>query len=361
MAPAGKQKPEAQGPALAPPLLEWSLSKDVDLAPVLPCSAAESNEHGRTLMWPRTIEERPASKVEYPFFLHGVFAGLVPPVSSFFTAILNHYGIQVLHLQPNSILLLSVFAFYCEAFMGVRPSLALCSHFFNLRLHNGAHLSACVSFVAAQSGNLLLKAVKKVETFRQRWALMSLKDANLRLEEPKGLPEKTFTWSSAKLSNPRATPVLERFSCDISAKRLADWMIVKEFLAQRLAPLQAHSRPVWDYRASDDELRLWSQDLPTKELSRVMAILLGGDPGDLPEALGPLYRLDDRADVIVGLPVFDERGLLPNEGSGLVDVSSGDTSGEGDSEKTVDDCPSSAPLPSEAVLLRKLADDNSTG
>ncbi|KAE8821020.1 hypothetical protein D1007_00857 [Hordeum vulgare] len=142
MAPVRKQKPEAQGPAPAPPLLECALSKDVDLAPVLPWTTTESNERGRTLIFPGAIEEQPTSK-----------------------------------------------------------------------------------------------------------------------------------------------------------------------------------------------------DLPTEELSRGMTILLGGDPGDLPEALGLLYRLNDRTDVIAGLPIFDERGLLPVGGSDLVEVSSGDTYSEGDSENTVEDCP----------------------
>ncbi|KAE8803452.1 hypothetical protein D1007_20680 [Hordeum vulgare] len=190
---------------------------------------------------------------------------------------------------------------------------------------------------------------------------MSLKDANPRLEEPEALSEKTSAWSSTRLSDPRATPVLERFSLDINVKRLTGGMIVKEFLAQRLAPLQAHSRPLWDYSAGDDELRLSSQDLPTDERSRVVAILLGGDPGDIPEARGPLYRLDDRTDVIAGLPVFDERGRLPAVGSSPVEVSFGDTSGEVHSEKTDDDSPTSAPLPSKVVLLRKLADDDAAG
>ncbi|KAE8781318.1 hypothetical protein D1007_45443 [Hordeum vulgare] len=127
---------------------------------------------------------------------------------------------------------------------------------------------------------------------------MCLKDANPRLEVPRELPEKSSAWSSAKLSNPRAVPVLESFSRYISAKRLTGGMMVKEFLAQRLAPLQAHSRPLWEYRAGDDELRLRSRDLPTEDLGRAMAILMGDDPGDLPEALGPLYHRDDRADLV---------------------------------------------------------------
>ncbi|KAE8767172.1 hypothetical protein D1007_61509 [Hordeum vulgare] len=153
-----------------------------------------------------------------------------------------------------------------------------------------------------------------------------------------GLPEKTSVWTSAKLSEPRAAPILERFSRDISAKRLTSGMIVKEFLAQRLAPLQAHSRPLWDYQIGDDKLRLSSQDLPTEELNKVMATVLGGDPGDLPEALVPMCYLDDRADLIVARPVFNESGLLLDEGSGPIEVSLDDTSGREDSEKTVDNC-----------------------
>ncbi|KAE8820099.1 hypothetical protein D1007_01798 [Hordeum vulgare] len=114
------------------------------------------------------------------------------------------------------------------------------------------------------------------------WVLMCFKDANPRLEEPKGLPEKTSTWSSAKLSDPRVVPVLEHFSRDISTKKLTGGMIVKEFLAQHLAPLHAHSRPLWEYRAGNDELRLRSRDLPAKDLRRALVIPMGCDPGDLP-------------------------------------------------------------------------------
>ncbi|KAE8787649.1 hypothetical protein D1007_38473 [Hordeum vulgare] len=75
-----------------------------------------------------------------------------------------------------------------------------------------------------------------------------------------------------------------------------------------MVPLQAHSTPLWGYQIGDDKLRLRSPNLPTEELNRVVATLLGGDPGDLPEALVPLYRLNDRANLICVLRVFDERG-----------------------------------------------------
>ncbi|KAE8820027.1 hypothetical protein D1007_01994 [Hordeum vulgare] len=164
---------------------------------MLPWTAAEANEHGWTLIWPGDTAKRPASKV-------------------------------ALHLQPNSSLLMFIFAFYYEAFISVRPSVALFCHFLSVCLHDGAHLSACVSFVVAQGGNLLVKAGKKVENFRHRWVLMSLKDANPWQEVPKGLPENTSAWSSTKLSDPRGVPILAWFSRDSSAKRLIGGMIVRE-------------------------------------------------------------------------------------------------------------------------------------
>ncbi|KAE8791169.1 Peroxidase 4 [Hordeum vulgare] len=112
----------------------------------------------------------------------------------------------------------------------------------------------------------------------------------------------------------------------------------------------SHSRPLWDYELGNDKLKLQSQDLRTKELNRVVVILLGGDPGDLPEALGPLYGIDHRVVLIVALPIYHERGLLPAEGSGPIDVSSNDTFSAEDSEKTVDDC-----------LASELEDDDVTG
>ena len=175
----------------------------------------------------RTTAPEPANSTFFPFFLHSVYSGLVPPFSRFFYAVLHHYGLHALHIHPNSILLLSIFAFYCEAFVGVRPSMPLLRHFFSLRMHDPTQRSGCVSFVLVHKNNMLMRDGKKVENFRHHWVLMSLKDAKPRLEEPKGLPEKTSAWSSAKLSDPRAMPVLERFFRDISAKRLTGGMIVK--------------------------------------------------------------------------------------------------------------------------------------
>ncbi|KAE8806112.1 hypothetical protein D1007_17714 [Hordeum vulgare] len=57
-----------------------------------------------------------------------------PRFSSFLIAVLSHYKIHALHLDPRSFILLSAFVFLCEAFVGITPSVALLRHLFSLEL-----------------------------------------------------------------------------------------------------------------------------------------------------------------------------------------------------------------------------------
>ena len=114
-------------------------------------------------------------------------------------------------------------------------------------------------------------------------------------------------------------------------------MIVREFLTQRLAPLQAHSRPMWDLKGAEDDLRLHRGDLTSEELGKAVQILLGKDPGCLPAAHLPLYHRDDRAALAASMPDFNERGLvLSGPPDSPVPVSSGESGEEekADSEVT---------------------------
>ena len=81
-----------------------------------------------------------------PFFVSAIAAGLVPPFSKFFFSVLRHYKLQALHLHPNSVLLLTIFAYYCEAHIGVQPSVAMLRHYFYLQTSRGP-ASACTSFI----------------------------------------------------------------------------------------------------------------------------------------------------------------------------------------------------------------------
>ena len=57
------------------------------------------------------------------------FAGLLPPFPEFLIAVLETYGLHMLHLHPNAARVLATFAYASEAFVGVAPSVALFRHF----------------------------------------------------------------------------------------------------------------------------------------------------------------------------------------------------------------------------------------
>jgi hypothetical protein len=59
---------------------------------------------------------------DFIYFSVYALAGLVPPLSSFFLVLLEHYGLQLQHLSLHSITLVAIFAHFCEMFMGVQPS-----------------------------------------------------------------------------------------------------------------------------------------------------------------------------------------------------------------------------------------------
>ena len=70
--------------------------------------------------------------LETVVFRDFVERGLALPVSEFLYALLQFWRIQLHHLTPQSILHLSIFTQFCEAFLGILPHFHLFQHFFIL-------------------------------------------------------------------------------------------------------------------------------------------------------------------------------------------------------------------------------------
>ena len=198
----------SSAPAWYEPALEAPTVTEKSLASVRLLTAGESNEWGKTELRLASDVPEPEGSTFFPFFTSSITAGLVPPFSDFFYEVLDHYGLQALHLHPNSILLLSIFAYYCEAYLGVMPSVALLRHFFFLRINEG-HTSGCANFIAAGKANSISKTGKKADNFRAKWVMMDAKCVHPRLVPPTGMTQSDKGWSCAKLTDKRATLVLE--------------------------------------------------------------------------------------------------------------------------------------------------------
>ena len=104
---------------------------EASLARVRQMAAAQGIDGTKAFKAGSTIPEGRGSTF-YPLFVSAIVAGLVPSFSEFFFSVLRHYNIQALHLHSNSVLLLAIFSYYCEAHVGVKPSVALLRHYFSL-------------------------------------------------------------------------------------------------------------------------------------------------------------------------------------------------------------------------------------
>src|SRR3954468_17979984 len=156
----------------------------------------------------------------YPLFVSSIAAGLVPPFSEFFFSVLRHYNLQALHLHPNSVLLLAIFAYYCEAHVGVQPSVALLHHYFSLRVSRGSP-SACASFVAYGGAIAISNPRKRIEGFRSKWVLVDAGRIHPRLILPAEQPASSSEWCRAELTDPRAKLVLENMDADLKPTNMA--------------------------------------------------------------------------------------------------------------------------------------------
>ena len=67
---------------------------------VRPMLASSFNEWGRTVAWPASHARIDRTATEVPFFIDALWAGLVPPFSTFFKVVLAHYQMHMLHLDP---------------------------------------------------------------------------------------------------------------------------------------------------------------------------------------------------------------------------------------------------------------------
>nr|XP_020174388.1 uncharacterized protein KIAA0754-like [Aegilops tauschii subsp. strangulata] len=142
-------------------------------------------------------------------------------------------------------------------------------------------------------------------------------------------------------------------------------MIVKEFMAQCVAPLQARSLPLWKLGDEADDLRLRPEALSAEELGTALRSLVGDDQGYPPSSFIPLYRRPDGAETAAAMPVFDGRGLVPPAPSDVpvattpVVVSSGESGEEEeqDSAATLEGSGETSP-PRKANFLRALPNDD---
>jgi hypothetical protein len=203
---------------------------------------------------------------EFILFNAYISCGLAPLISSFFLLLLEEFGLQLQHLNPHTILLVSIFIHFVEMFVGVRPYVTIFRHFYALV---GSRRSKCTvgayyfqlrhgmssSYISAFSS-------AKWEDWRMDWVI-AMTDANDRLELP--------------TEGPLLDPLLDRVKT-LARGGLTSMMVLGDFLRCRIAPLQQQSRMACMFTGVNDCSRIVrgaSLDLSDAELEVLIRAMTG--------------------------------------------------------------------------------------
>ena len=92
--------------------------------------------------------------------------------------------------------------------------------------------------------------------------------------------------------------MLEKMNADLrpgnaKAAKLTGATLLREFLTQRVAPLQAHSHPLWMLDRTDDKLCLSPAALADEDLAAALRFLVGEDVEGREGPPVPLFLRDD--------------------------------------------------------------------
>jgi hypothetical protein len=138
-----------------------------------------------------------------------LFAGMIPPMSLFLHTVLSEYGLLLANLHPNSILVLAIFQYLCEAFISVKPSIALFYHFYYLRVEPWM-LSGSVTFCLRDrlSKHYILVDKKKHEEWKHRWCFVRFPESDDSLAEPSSPVNRKASWSNLGERDEEFAPAL---------------------------------------------------------------------------------------------------------------------------------------------------------
>jgi hypothetical protein len=73
------------------------------------------------------------------------------PACDFFCGLLDHYQIELVHLNPNSILQITIFVHLCKAFLGIPPNFPLFKNYFFLKYQPSAANRKVIRAVGLQT------------------------------------------------------------------------------------------------------------------------------------------------------------------------------------------------------------------
>jgi hypothetical protein len=206
-------------------------------------------------------------------------------VSPFFRGLLDFYNLNLTHLNPNSILQISIFVHLCEAYLGILPHFRLWKYLYHCRpgMAGGSTSSLVVQVWRCAAGGR-----QNTLTFLSRIALKGGALSGL-LWKPLQVPPprsgrqpdvRTPSWveSPTSLEVTEARVLLAEI-CLLKERGLTAEAMVADFVFKNIQPLKDRAYPAYLYSGITDSTRVTNKKICTEDLvSRLDMILRGKIP-----------------------------------------------------------------------------------
>jgi hypothetical protein len=193
-------------------------------------------------------EDTHESVIYVPFLIRG----LALPVSPFFRGLLVFYDLNLTHLNPNSILQVSIFIHLCEAYLGILPHFGLWKYLYYCwpEMAGGQHQLVGGASLELRRGrkteylNIPLK--DSIKGWRLKWFIVENHCKSLPPRSRRQPDVCTPSWlESSTPSKIAEAKVLLTEVCLLKDRGLTAESVVADFVFKNIQPLKDRAYPAY--------------------------------------------------------------------------------------------------------------------
>jgi hypothetical protein len=216
-------------------------------------------------------------------YVHFLIRGLALPISPFFRGLLDFYHLNLTHLNPNSILQVSVFVHLCEAFLGILPHFGLWKYLYHCQpgMAGGQHQLVGGASLEMRRGRktdyLDIPLKDSIKGWRLEWFIVENHGNSLPPRSGRQPDVRTPSWteSPTDLEVAEAGALLAEVGL-LKERGLTAEAVVADFIFKNIQPLKDRAYPTYLYRGLADLTRVTNRRIPAVDLvSRLEMILRG--------------------------------------------------------------------------------------
>jgi hypothetical protein len=224
-------------------------------------------------------EDTHESVIYVPFLIRGIAL----PISTFFCSLLDFYRLNLTHLNPNSILQVSIFVHLCEAFLGVLPHFGLWKYLYHCRpgmvggqhqLVGGASLEMCRG---RKTDYLDIPLKDSIKGWRLEWFIMENHGNSLAPRSGRQPNVRTPSWTESPTDQEvaEAGALLAEVGL-LKESGLTAEVVVADFVFKNIQPLKERAYPAYLYRGLADSTRVTNRRIPAVDLVSQLEMILRG-------------------------------------------------------------------------------------